>query len=200
MTLAFVLDGYRVATEGPDNVASTVVLEELLALAHAIGNKELEYMAQEHRLRVAWAVADPAGVEVAVDALGRLADELRQPAHRWHIGSTRMELALMKGRFDEAEQLISGSLDLGRRAESWNSVVSERIGLFVLRREQGRLAELEEIIRRSVREFPALLRFQCALAHLYAELGRTGTRARPSTSSWQGISPGSTSMRSGCSA
>ena len=42
----------------------------------------------------------------------------------------------------------------------------------MLRREQGRLAELEEVIRRSVREFPALLRFSCALAHLYAELGR----------------------------
>ncbi len=42
----------------------------------------------------------------------------------------------------------------------------------MLRRQQGRLAELEDTVRRSVREYPALLRFECALAHLYGELGR----------------------------
>ena len=42
----------------------------------------------------------------------------------------------------------------------------------MLRREQGRLAELEDTIRRSVHEYPSLPRFPCALAHLYGELGR----------------------------
>ena len=172
VTLAYALDGYWPAVEGPDTIGSTAAADELISLAQSIGNKELEYEGHDHRLHTAWALADPAAVDVELDLLGRLADDLRQPAHRWHLGSTRMVVALMEGRFEEAEELISVSLDLGRRAESWNSVVSERVGLFVLRREQGRLAELEDTIRRSVREFPALLRFQCALAHLYAELGR----------------------------
>lgn len=47
------------------------------------------------------------------------------------------------------------------------------MGLFVLRREQGRLAELDDPIRRSVHEYPALLRFACALAHLHSQLGHT---------------------------
>jgi len=42
----------------------------------------------------------------------------------------------------------------------------------VLRREQGRLAELEDTITRSVSEYPSLPRFRSALAHLYGELGR----------------------------
>jgi hypothetical protein len=42
----------------------------------------------------------------------------------------------------------------------------------VLRRAQGRLAELEDTIGRSTHEYPALLRFHCAPAHLHAELGR----------------------------
>ena len=46
--------------------------------------------------------------------------------------------------------------------------------LFVLRRAQGRLAELEDTVGRSTHEYPALLRFRCARAHLYAELGREG--------------------------
>ena len=81
-------------------------------------------------------------------------------------------LALMEGRFEEAERLIAETLAVGQRAESWNAAVSHRLELFVLRRDQGRLAELEETIRRSVHEYPSLPRFPCALAHLYGELGR----------------------------
>jgi tetratricopeptide (TPR) repeat protein len=81
-------------------------------------------------------------------------------------------LALMEGRFEEAEQLVAETLAVGQRAESWNAAVSHRLELFVLRREQGRLAELEDTIRRSVHEYPSLPRFPCALTHLYGELGR----------------------------
>ena len=81
-------------------------------------------------------------------------------------------LALMEGRLGDAEQLISETVALGRRSQSWNAVVSERFALFVLRRAQGRLAEFEDTIKRSVHEYPPLLRFRCALAHAYGELGR----------------------------
>jgi tetratricopeptide (TPR) repeat protein len=81
-------------------------------------------------------------------------------------------LALMDGRFEEAEQLLADTLAVGDRAESWNAAVSHRLGLFVLRREQGRLAELEDTITRSVDEYPSLPRFRSTLAHLYGELGR----------------------------
>ena len=56
-------------------------------------------------------------------------------------------LALMEGRFEEAEQLIvgdAGPRPAGRELERRRS--SERLALFVLRREQGRLAELEDTI------------------------------------------------------
>jgi tetratricopeptide (TPR) repeat protein len=48
------------------------------------------------------------------------------------------------------------------------------MALFALRHAQGRLGELEGTIARSVHEYPALLRFRCAQAHLYAALGREG--------------------------
>src|SRR5205085_9560378 len=115
---------------------------------------------------------DRAGVDVEIEVLRKLADELRQPAQRWHVGTGRTMLALMEGRFEEAEQLIEETLALGQRAQSWNAVVSHRLALFVLRRAQGRLAELEDTISRSVHEYPALMRFRCALAHLYSQLGR----------------------------
>jgi tetratricopeptide (TPR) repeat protein len=79
----------------------------------------------------------------------------------------------MEGRLEAAERLISEAFAIGQQAETWNAAVSQRMALFVLRREQGRLAELDDTIRRSVHEYPALLRFPCALAHLHSQLGRT---------------------------
>jgi hypothetical protein len=80
-------------------------------------------------------------------------------------------MAIMEGRFGQAEELISVALVLGRESQSWNAGVSQTLQLFTLRREQGRLGEVEDNIRRGVHEYPALLRFRCAAAHLAAELG-----------------------------
>jgi DNA-binding SARP family transcriptional activator len=178
-TLALALEGEWHAIEGPDTVEEWFVLaEKLLALAQQTGDKERLYTAHEHRLNAFWRRCDRAAIDVEMDALGRLVAELRQPPHRWAFGTFQTMLALMEGRLDEAEQLIADTSAIGERAVTWNAAVSQRIGLFVLRREQGRLAELEDTISRSVYEYPALLRFACALAHLHSELGRPSeTRA-----------------------
>ena len=83
-------------------------------------------------------------------------------------------LALMEGRFEDAEQLIAETLTIGQRAESWNAAVSHRLALFVLRRAQGRLAEIEDTIRRSVHEYPSL---PAVSVRPGAPLRRAGPRA-----------------------
>ncbi len=171
-TLAYALEGYWVAVEGPDTAEELMeVAEQLIPLAEQIGDKEMAYAARDHRLNTLWSLADRAGIDVELRTLAVLAEDLRQPAQRWSVGTGRTMLALMEGDLGRAEQLISDTLALGRQAESWNALVTQRLALFVLRRAQGRLEEHEETIRRSVHEYPALLRFRCALAHLYAELG-----------------------------
>jgi tetratricopeptide (TPR) repeat protein len=174
-TLADALQGHYVAVEGPELLAAgdgITVGRKLIALGEQIGDKERVFAGHDHRLHGYWMLGDRAGVDVELDALSALADELRQPAQRWHVGTGRTMLALMEGDFARSEQLIDETLALGRRSETWNAVVSQRLALFVLRRAQGRLAELEDTVKRSVHEYPALLRFRCALAHLYGELDR----------------------------
>jgi DNA-binding SARP family transcriptional activator len=174
-TLASAIEGHWIAVEGPDlylRREGVAVGDELISLGEQIGDTEKVFAGHDHRLHCLWVLGDRAGVEVELEALGVLADELRQPAQQWHVSTGRTMLALMEGRFEQAEQLISETLAVGERAESWNAVVSQRLALFVLRRTQGRLAEIEDIIRRSVHEYPSLPRFACALAHLYGELGR----------------------------
>jgi tetratricopeptide (TPR) repeat protein len=174
-TVASAIEGHWIAVEGPDlylRHRGVAVGDELISVGEQIGDKERVFAGHDHRLHSLWVLGDRVGVEVEIEALGALADELRQPAQQWHVGTGRTMLALMEGRFEQADQLVSETLAVGERAQSWNAAVSHRLALFVLRREQGRLAEVEEIIRRSVHEYPSLLRFQCALTHLYSELGR----------------------------
>jgi tetratricopeptide (TPR) repeat protein len=174
-SLATALQGHYVAVEGPELQSAGEGVEigaELIAVGERIGDPEKVFSGHDHRLHGFWAMCDRAGVEVEMEAIAKLAEELRQPAQRWWLGSGQTMMALVEGRFEEAEQLIESTSAAGRRAASWNAAVTQRLALFVLRREQGRLAELEDTMRRSPHEYPALLRFRCALAHLYSELGR----------------------------
>ena len=172
-TLAYALESYWVAIEGPDTADESLRIgERLLPLAEQLGEREIAFAAHDHRLNALWFYAMRDAVDVELAAMKDLADELRQPAQHWNFTTGETSLALMEGRFGDAERLIAEALTHGRQAASWNAVVSERLATFVLRREQGRLAEVENTIRRSVHEYPTLPRFRCALAHLYAELGR----------------------------
>ena len=173
VTLAHALEGHWIAAEGPAELSHGIeVAKQVISLGEQIGDKERVFGGHDFLVHVHWTRADRVAVDVLLDSAKELADELRQPAQRWWVGTARTMLAIMEGRFEQAEQLIAQTLAMGERALSWNAQVSYRLQLFALRRAQGRLAELEEMVARSVHEYPTLLRFRCALAHLYAELGR----------------------------
>ena len=175
VALMSAVEGHWIAVEGPEEHRrgeGVSAGEELISLGEQTGDKEKVFAGHDHRMQNLWALANRAGVDVGIAALGALAHELRQPAQHWDNGATRAILALMEGRFDEAETVIAETLAIGERVESWNAHVSHRLALFVLRRAQGRLGEIEDLVRRSVHEYPSLRRFACALVHLYGELGR----------------------------
>jgi len=171
--LAAVVTGHWEASEGPGDAGAGIQIgARLIALGERIGDRERVFEGHDIRLQGFWKVGDRAGVDVELEAIDALARELRQPAQHWHASTGWSMLALMEGRFEDAERLISETLALGQRAQSWNALVSHRLATFVLRRAQGRLAEIEDTMARSVHDYPALWRFRCALVHLYAELGR----------------------------
>jgi len=171
--LAYAIEGHYPAVEGPEDPELSIAAgDELIALGQQIGDSERIFVGHDFRLKAHWTLGDRAAVDVDVDALAALAAGMRQPSQLWHLGTTRTMLALLEGRFEEAEELLEETVLLGGRTLGWNATVSYRLGMFVLRREQGRLAELEETIARSVHEFPSQWRFRCALVHLYAQLGR----------------------------
>ncbi|MEK6272993.1 MAG: hypothetical protein AABM42_10160 [Actinomycetota bacterium] len=62
---------------------------------------------------------------------------------------------------------------MGEDAQSWSAAVSYRLQLYVLRREQARLEEVEDLVRSSVEEYPTYPIWRCVLTQMAAELGYT---------------------------
>jgi tetratricopeptide (TPR) repeat protein len=171
-TLAYTLAGRGAALYGPDDPQERLaVAEELRAVARAAQDKELELEGEEDRALVFLETARIAEYRQALDAMQRLAAELREPSAGWLAAVCRANLALLEGRFADAEALAGSALRAGASAEPWDAVIISRVQLFALRSEDGRLAEMEPTIRRSVEEFPTRPLFRCLLARLLAELG-----------------------------
>jgi hypothetical protein len=92
--------------------------------------------------------------------------------------SSRANVALFKGRFDDARTLIEEALTLGERAQRRDAVLSHRLQVFLLDRETGGNAEIEALIDEAVSAFPTRPVFRCALAYVHSQLGnasRAGT-------------------------
>ena len=100
-----------------------------------------------------------------------LAAELREPSARWFAAAFQISLALLEGRFADAETLIESALRAGASAEPWDAIIFSQVQRFTLHLEDGRIAEIEPAIRRSVEEFPTRPLFRCLLARLLTELG-----------------------------
>ena len=85
----------------------------------------------------------------------------------------RAALALLEGRFDEAEALIDEARSLGERAQRWSAEVAQGLQLWALRRAQGRQEEIEALVRRAASEYPTYPIWRCVLTNLLTELGST---------------------------
>ena len=115
--------------------------------------------------------------------MSRAAQELGQPSQLWYAGVIKTILAMSDGRFGDAESLIDETMGYGRRAQAWDAEASRLLALFVLRREQGRLDELEDEVRRMLVTHPGYRSLRCMLLVLLLEIGR-GRRPESCSVSW----------------
>jgi len=111
-------------------------------------------------------------VDGEIAAHARLAAKLREPLYLWFSALWKAMRALLEGRFDEAERLAEQALGVGQRMKTENASRAYWGQVTVVRREQGRLDELEPWIRGAVEQNPGLAAWRCGLASVYSELGR----------------------------
>ena len=178
-TLAYAIDAYIPANESPENVDEMLALAtELVSLAQEVEDKERLLEAHEHRLGRLLELGDKPAAQAELAAMAKLAEELRQPAQRWLVATCEARMALLEGRLAEAEQLIELAVTHGGRVHPAITTTCSRLQLFLLRREQGRLGEVRELVARSIDEYPTHQLWRCAQAQMGTELGLQGEAQR----------------------
>jgi DNA-binding SARP family transcriptional activator len=177
-TLAYALEGSYAALSWPrDTAAWLAIARELTELAEEVGDKELAYHGHTHAGGVAMVRGDIPAAESEFAISTAIAQELRQPAFLWSQASPHAAVALLAGRFEEAEQLIT-QVQQGPGGHGTPGGVFDTTFQYVaclqgwaLRRERGDLAETLESIERYVAEYPTFFIFRCILANIHSQLG-----------------------------
>lgn len=147
-------------------------LDEFQRLARLTDSAALRMEALAWRAIWLWELGDAPAAANAIDAYSRMAEELRQPQCLHQTLVFRAAQAIQAGRFVEAQELAQQALALGRRAGRTDAVHVFGGQMMLLRLLQGLPGELEIPVRTLVTQAPGTPAWRCALAHLYAELGK----------------------------
>jgi DNA-binding SARP family transcriptional activator/tetratricopeptide (TPR) repeat protein len=171
-TLAFTLSTRHVAIFGPESSRERLaVASEMISVGERMEDEETQVLGHLWRLTDLLELGDVAAADAELDAYANLAPRLRRPDYLWRIPMLRGMRELMHGRFGQAERLAQDAREIAERAQDQVAPHLLAAQTFILRREQGRLAELEESVRAVVARFPGLPAWRCFLAALCAALG-----------------------------
>ena len=172
-TLATCLDARHYALWLPENVEQRLkVAAELRSVAEETGDPELELQGAAWTIIDLMELGDIDGVDIQIAAVSKLAEALHRPIWLWWASLFRGARAQLAGEFDEAERLAQETLAIGQRGQAENALHYYAQSMFNIRREQGRLAEVEGAVRGFIELYPAIPAWRGALALLLIELGR----------------------------
>jgi DNA-binding SARP family transcriptional activator/tetratricopeptide (TPR) repeat protein len=175
-TLAYALSAFTSSHHSPTFVPAQLDrANELIGIATRAGDGERAMEGHEHARLTYLELGDIFNARRELAMMERWARELRQPSQDWLVAVHRAMFALLEGA-PEAESLIFEARGLGDRAEGWSATVSFGLQLYVLRWDQGRSAEVEDMAREAERDYPTYPIWRCVVAHMSALLGRADAR------------------------
>ncbi|HYC82734.1 MAG TPA: hypothetical protein VEB65_13150, partial [Solirubrobacterales bacterium] len=151
------------------------VADELVALAERIDDKELILLARHWRSWNALELGDRRAAEREREAVDGVAAALRQPFLQRFSARWRVVGALLDGRLGEVEGLIAEAVETGQRAQSDDTGQIAALQLLLLRREEGRVAELLPAVREFGARYPRVPAWRCGTALAHAEAGDLAT-------------------------
>jgi tetratricopeptide (TPR) repeat protein len=167
--IGYVLATRRVTTWSPANVQTRLALSsETVAIAERIDDSELGLQGRQWLAADLLELGDATRSRKEMRRHAQLAQNLRQPFHRWVAGGLRVTDAHMAGAFKRAERLAERAYSDGVIAHEDDAFQSLSAQLFWIRRDQGRLDELGDLVERSLQRFEATATFWRALAALHA--------------------------------
>jgi AAA ATPase domain len=173
-TLSYALAGRYWATWWPENPEERLAIaKEMIAVAESSGDAERRIDAQLMLYMAYTETGEMLEARQAEEQVRRLANELRQPSQLWLGVAPRALLALLDGDLALAEDMIARELNW---EDPITSARDERSACimhsFLLRREQGRVAETASLVRSAVDEFPWYPVHRAALVQVLIGQGR----------------------------
>jgi DNA-binding CsgD family transcriptional regulator len=162
------------ALQGPEHTQQRLAYAtEIVQLATAGNVREILNDAYWWRVYCLLELGDISAMEAAIEAHAGIAQELQQPLYLCLTTQFRAMRALLAGRFEDSERLAQEALAIGQSLQTENVAGIFGLQMFTLRREQGRLRELEPAVRFFVQQHTAAAAWRPGLALIYSELGRT---------------------------
>jgi ATP/maltotriose-dependent transcriptional regulator MalT len=146
---------------------------EVVRLACSTGNRRLELRARSLRAGSLLEVGDVDAVRVEVEMCEVMAEDLRRGDREWHQPMVRAGLAAMSGALEEAERLAEHARTRGEATQHPGLAVYHGSVIVLIRFLQGRLPELEAVLRRSAERYPAAPEWRCTLVLALSDAGRT---------------------------
>ncbi len=173
LTMAYALYSRRWGLRVPEELeARLAAADEMVRCADAAGNSELSLAGRAWLIVELTETGDVARVDQEIEAYARLAAELRVRSYQWGVLIYRAMRAIMSGQFEEGERLTQETLSMAHGPYATDAVQAVGTQLAIIRTEQGRLAELEPVLRSFVDQYPTLLNWRAGLALFCCELGR----------------------------
>jgi ABC-type branched-subunit amino acid transport system substrate-binding protein/tetratricopeptide (TPR) repeat protein/streptogramin lyase len=172
LTLFHALLGQRMVRLGPENIREHLeIAHEIVEVADETGDPERRADARLMRSDGYLIVGDVGSAREDVNAAARLAAEARRPSAHWHVLVHRCFLALLDGRFRDAEAMVHEMKEVGERAQVSDTASSAATEEFALRWHLGGVGETAHELERLSLQFPVRPFFRCLLAVVQLELG-----------------------------
>lgn len=158
---------------GPDALEECLAAaSEIERLAEETGDREMKFRGRHFRLVTLLEQGDRDAVDAGMASWARMAEELRQPLYRWQVLSFQATLALLDGRFAEAEAGMREALLISRRGPGQAAMIRFGAQLFLHHWGRGLLAEMESTAKSLAGSYPWLPGWRTGLALIYTELDR----------------------------
>lgn len=162
----------HIALWSPFRVVEQVhAAREAVRRAVALGDRELELQGRYWMCGDLLVLGDIVALDAELASVARLAQELRQPIYLWWARLRAAMRHLMDGRLDDAERIAGEALAMGTPIKETNAVQVYAAQLMLIRWEQGRLAELHQLLADNAHRFPRATAWSCAQAFVAAGAG-----------------------------
>ena len=159
---------------GPEHAEQRLVIAtEMLDLAKAANDPDVMHEGHWWRGYCLLELGDMAAYDIEFDAWARGVEETNQPFYLSIAATVRAMRSLTRGRFEDCERLAQHAFAIGQRLQTDTAAGVFGLQMFALRREQGRLKEVEPVVRVFIQQHSVAAAWRPGLALIYSELGST---------------------------